>query len=101
MDWKGFVIVKDGGCTYEEKARNVQAMGAQALLIAEDEKAFVDERINHDSWSKYDGSGTSVHIPTFLVLGAYGEGLINLVQGKSGLLEEEQIILKADIEISN
>ena len=28
MEWKGFVIVHDGGCTYEEKARNVQAMGA-------------------------------------------------------------------------
>ena len=36
MEWKGFVIVKDGGCTFEEKARNVQHMGAQALLISED-----------------------------------------------------------------
>ena len=23
MDWKGFVIVKDGNCTFEEKARNM------------------------------------------------------------------------------
>ena len=36
MEWKGFVIVKDGNCTFEEKARNVQHMGAQALLISED-----------------------------------------------------------------
>lgn len=28
MQWQGFVIVHEGGCTYEEKARNVQAMGA-------------------------------------------------------------------------
>ena len=27
MDWRGFVILQDGGCTYEEKARRVEKMG--------------------------------------------------------------------------
>ena len=36
FQWHGFVIVDDGNCTWEEKARNVQRMGAHALIIAED-----------------------------------------------------------------
>lgn len=34
LEWRGFVIVKEGQCTYEEKARNVEYMGAQAMIIA-------------------------------------------------------------------
>jgi len=28
MDWKGFVMVESGGCTYETKARNIENAGA-------------------------------------------------------------------------
>ena len=80
INFKGFVLVKDGGCTYEEKARNVQAMGASALLIAEDDYSFNEDRMFHDSWSNYDGSGTSIHIPTLLILYPYGDALIDLVE---------------------
>ena len=89
MEWKGFVIVKDGNCTFEEKARNVQAMGAQALLISEDLDSQLEMRDTHDSWSKYDGSGTSIHIPTFLVQQPHGDDLIELVKGKTGFEDGE------------
>jgi len=67
MQWQGFVIVKDGDCTWEEKARNAQAMGAQALLIVQSNLKQIEERIWHDSWSKYDGSGSSIQIPTLIL----------------------------------
>jgi len=27
-EWNGFILLHDGGCTYEEKARRVEKMGA-------------------------------------------------------------------------
>ena len=101
MDWQGFVIVKDGQCSFEEKARNVQAMGAQAVLIAEDAEDFVEKGMFLDQWQKYDGSGTSIHIPTILVRPPHGQALIDLVEGKSGFETENRVILKADISITN
>ena len=56
----------------------------------------------HDSWSKYDGSGMSIHIPTFLVHPPYGEHLIKLMEDRLHVNSEyEDVILKADIEIAN
>lgn len=101
MEWKGFVIVKDGQCTFEEKARNVQAMGAQVVLIAEDASNFVEKSAFFDSWSGHDGSGASVHIPTILVRPPHGQALIDLVEGKSGWEQTDKVILKADITIAN
>ena len=47
MEWHGFVLVQDGGCTWEEKARRVEAMGAHAVIIVEDEDEWVDSRMFH------------------------------------------------------
>ena len=36
LDFFGFVLVESGGgCSYETKARNVEAMGGQAVIIIE------------------------------------------------------------------
>lgn len=36
LKYSGFVVVDAGECSYETKARNVEKMGAQALMIIED-----------------------------------------------------------------
>lgn len=80
----GFVLVDDGNCTWEEKARNVQNLGAHALIIAEDWDA--DEILNRAGFgfmdTKYDGSGTSVHIPTLLIDVDDAELLKKLIKNK-------------------
>lgn len=63
----GFVLLEDGGCTYETKARNVERMGAQALLIATDSLEYIPARDEHLSGSKYDGNGHMIDIPTLLI----------------------------------
>lgn len=42
-------------------------MGAHALIIAEDSLEELENREENMSESKYDGSGTSIHIPTLLI----------------------------------
>lgn len=49
LHMKGFVLLEDGVCTYETKARNVQRMGAQAVLIAQDHSEYIDHREHHQS----------------------------------------------------
>lgn len=67
MEQHVFVIVDDGNCTWEEKARNVERTGAHALIIAEDSLEELENRWESMSDSKYDGSGTSIHVPTLLI----------------------------------
>ena len=77
---KGFVLLHDGNCTYEEKARRVQEINAEALIIYEDPESVIDSRLEHmyDS-SKYDGSGASVSIPSLIVSAEDGLNLISLI----------------------
>ncbi len=63
----GFVLLEDGECTWETKARNAQRMGAQAVLISTDDDEIVDSREFHFSDSKYDGTGHMIDIPTLLI----------------------------------
>ena len=39
--WQGFVLIEDGGCSWEEKARWVERMGAQGMVIAQEEDAWI------------------------------------------------------------
>ena len=47
----------------------------------------------------YDGSGTSIAIPTLLVKEEDGEKLKAILQGRMNF--DESVVLKADIEISD
>ena len=93
----GFVLVDDGNCTWEEKARNVQNLGAHALIIAEDWMA--DGIVGREEFAmfdtKYDGSGTSVHIPTLIIDVDDAEKLKILLKDKPNL--DSDVMLKADI----
>ena len=51
------------------------------------------------SMSRYDGSGTSIHIPTMIISEEDGDHLIDLIEGVPD--DDEGVIIKADIEISD
>ena len=95
---RGFVLLEDGECTWETKARNVQRLGAQALLIATDKDMFIDGREFHQSDSKYDGNGYMVDIPTLLIDRAHGEKLLDIYH-ETASIASEQVELSARIEI--
>ena len=99
LKWSGFVLVHDGGCTYEEKARRVQDFGGHAMIVIFDEMAFIDGREFHDSDSRYDGTGHTIDIPTFIVNRSDGAKLLALLMDKP--LMDESVILKADIDIAD
>ena len=100
MHWNGFVIVLDGICTYEEKARRVEKMGAQALIIAHDPDTFVTERFGHFSEdNRYDGSGHAITMPTIIIDSVASKSLLKMLQGNHNF--ENQVVLMADIEISD
>ena len=98
MDWKGFVMVESGGCTYETKARNIELAGAQAAIIIEPYESE-DVRFTEDSLKDfYDGSGHSITIPTLIIEADDGEKLRKVMLEKEEF--DNKVILKADIEIS-
>lgn len=76
--FNGFVLLNDGGCSYEEKARNVQRMGAQALIVLYDPEMYIEHRLNHVIDNRYDGTGNLVHIPTLIMHADDGETLFGL-----------------------
>jgi len=69
MHSRGFVIVKDGVCSYEVKARLVEKLGAQGLIIAHDSRdSLLPDRIGKPERENHlDGSGHSITIPTILI----------------------------------
>jgi len=69
LKYTGIVIVDAGECSYEKKSRNIEQMGAQAAIIIEDEP-LSDFEDTTDKLMKrmiYDGTGSSVHVPTILI----------------------------------
>lgn len=70
---------------------------AGPIRMSNDEKEKFDfENTTH----KYDGSGNSVYIPTFIMTSASDSYyLIDLLHEKTNF--DERVVLNADIEISN
>ena len=56
------IMVQRGECTFTQKVRNIEKAGASAALIL-DNKVELTERIVMAD----DGSGNSIHIPSFLI----------------------------------
>ncbi len=86
---RGFVLLEDGECTWETKARNVQRLGAQAMLISTDADMFIDGREFHQSDSKYDGNGHGIDIPTLLIDRAHGERLLDIYHEEKSVGSEQ------------
>ena len=93
----GFVLLEDGGCSYETKARNVERMGAQALLIAADSLEYIPARDEHLSNSKYDGNGHMIDIPTLIIKEEDGMKLMELFEEEE-FTNDNQLILSAMID---
>ena len=101
MHSRGFVIVKDGGCTYEEKARLAEKLGAQGLIIAHDSRDHdIPSRVDNESESQLDGSGLTITIPTIIIDSVSSQKLLDLVEENSNNFDKK-IVLRADIEISD
>jgi len=94
------VLIADGNCTYEEKARNVERMGAQAIVIYEDPDSWVNDTRNslQHNGGRFDGSGVSVAIPTLSIGSQDGYALVQTVKNASR--NNDQVILQAQIEIT-
>ena len=56
------VMVERGDCTFTHKTRNIETVGANAALIIDDRVELSEKIVMAD-----DGSGASIHIPSFLV----------------------------------
>ena len=121
LNFNGFVILETGDCSYETKARNVERLGGQVALIidlptAELEDEDFDEAAQKQQFNNgekpeefeipdwvifdntYDGTGSSVHIPTILIPFKEGYELLNIVRAEES--DGKQVVLKADLDIS-
>ena len=98
---RGFLLLLDGDCTYEEKARFAEKVGAQALIIFEQQtKTVIKERKDHHyAGIRVDGSGASVSIPTLVIDHKDGSKLYQMVRDNDGY-PESQVVLQAEIEVS-
>lgn len=130
LTFNGFVILPNGGCSFETKARNVERLGGQVAVIIDypefDDPKFLEDEAagrnddNEESFNSndapgdeeeeepvpewvifdgaYDGTGSSVHIPTILIPYSEGMELLNIIRAEE--YDGHQVVLKADIELS-
>lgn len=84
MEHNGFVIIDAGNCSYETKARNIQNMGAKVAIIIENDNEMSEvkgesvEDLITGKAGPYDGTSSSVYIPTLLINRDDGEKIKQL-----------------------
>ena len=83
------ILVKRGDCTFTHKVRHIEKAGASAGLI-EDSRVEVTEKIVMAD----DGSGDSIHIPSFLIRKDVGD-LVKKFARKA----EPPVIVKVSTDI--
>jgi hypothetical protein len=69
------LIVKEGGCSQMQKARNAQYAGYNMILIVNDDDTDIEKSGISD-----DGSGNDIYIPLAIISKKDGEKLINYIQ---------------------
>ena len=82
------ILVKRGACTFTHKVRNIEKAGASAALLV-DNKIEMTERIVMAD----DGSGQSIHIPSFLLRQESGQVVKQFAQ------REEPVIVKISTDV--
>lgn len=85
------VLVDRGGCTFVQKAENIQKFGALAALIVDNIKENTESILMSDANNKGEG----LHIPTYLISYEDGE------QIKKVINEEDDIMIRVSLEIGN
>ena len=71
------LIVKRGGCSFVQKARNAQRAGYSMLIIVNNLETGIKNIIMSD-----DGSGHDIHIPIVMISQENGNKLINYLKNK-------------------
>ena len=101
LEHNGFVIVDAGNCSYETKARNIQNMGAKVAIIIENDNDMsevkgetVEDFITGPA-GPYDGTSSSVYIPTLLINRDDGEKIKQLFHDDPAV----QLQLKVEFEL--
>jgi hypothetical protein len=61
-DLSPIVMVDRGDCTFVSKVRNIEKIGVKLAIIIDNRAEHTEELIMAD-----DGSGHSVHIPSFII----------------------------------
>ena len=83
------IMVQRGDCTFTHKVRNIEKAGASAALIL-DNKVELTERIVMAD----DGSGNSIHIPSFLIRRNTGD-----VISQYAMRPKVPVIVKISIDV--
>lgn len=58
-----FIFIERGECTFVTKVKNAQNAGFKFVIIGD----FINEDIDNSFTMLYDGSGSSIHIPSIII----------------------------------
>jgi hypothetical protein len=83
------ILVDRGNCSFVTKARNIEEAGANVALIADDMTEYSELLMMAD-----DGSGHSIHIPSFMLRKGASDHFKNIVENDENLL-----ILSVNLEL--
>lgn len=70
-----FFVAVRGKCTFVQKVRNMQNIGAAVAIIIEDKEENLDEIVMSD-----DGTGGGIRIPSVLISKTDGEKLLDFLK---------------------
>ena len=83
------LIVKRGGCSLVQKARNVQRAGYSMVIIVNDMETEIKDVMMSD-----DGSGSDIYIPIVMISKNDGEKLINYLEKNNS--DKSKVIVEID-----
>ena len=82
------IMVDRGGCTFVTKVRNIEKLGIQMALIADDQVENIEYLIMAD-----DGSGHRINIPSFIIMKNDADHI------KTTIARNDTVYLKAVLEM--
>jgi hypothetical protein len=83
------LIVKRGGCSFVQKARNVQRAGYSMVVIVNNMETEIKDVIMSD-----DGSGSDIYIPIVMISKKDGQKLINYLEKNNS--DKSKVIIEID-----
>ena len=85
------LIVKRGGCSFVQKARNVQRAGYSMIVIVNNMETEIKDVIMSD-----DGSGSDIYIPIVMISKTDGEKIINYLEKNNS--DKSKVIVEIDFD---
>ena len=85
------LIVKRGGCSFVQKARNVQRAGYSMIVIVNNMETEIKDVIMSD-----DGSGSDIYIPIVMISKTDGEKIINYLEKNNS--DKNKVIVEIDFD---